>query len=95
LFNPDGEFIAQWKADFNMPCTLFIDKDDIVYVPELRHRVSILNIKGELLARWGGVESHEIGQFVAPHAAWTDSKGDLYIGEVLEGQRLQKFERIK
>jgi DNA-binding beta-propeller fold protein YncE len=94
LFTPDGEFITQWKSDFNMPCTLFIDKDDIVYVPELRHRVSILNIKGELLARWGGVESHEIGQFVAPHTAWTDSKGDLYIGEVLEGQRLQKFERI-
>lgn len=95
LFTLDGEFITQWKSDFNMPCTLYIDKDDIVYVPELRHRISILDINGNLLTRWGGVESHEIGQFVAPHTAWTDSKGDLYVGEVLEGQRIQKFERLK
>ncbi len=95
LFSPDGEFITQWRSDFNMPCTLYIDKDDIVYVPELRHRISILDINGNLLSRWGGVESHKIGQFVAPHTAWTDSKGDLYVGEVLEGQRIQKFERIR
>lgn len=95
IFTPDGEFIGQWKSDFNMPCTLFIDENDIVYVPELRYRLSILNLKGELLARWGGVESHETGMFVAPHCAYTDSCNDLYIGEVLEGQRLQKFERIR
>ena len=94
VFTPDGEFIGQWKSDFNMPCTLFIDENDIVYIPELRYRLSIINLKGELLARWGGVESHDPGMFVAPHIAYTDSHGDLYIGEVLEGQRIQKFERI-
>ena len=95
IFTPDGKFIKQWKSDFNMPCTLFIDDNDVVYVPELRYRLSILNLKGELLARWGGHENHSPGQFVAPHTAYTDSHGDLYVGEVLEGQRLQKFEIIK
>ncbi len=94
IFTSDGEFISQWKSDFNMPCTLFIDENDIVYVPELRYRMSILSLKGELLARWGGVESHDPGMFDAPHCAYTDSHGDLYVGEVLEGQRIQKFERI-
>jgi hypothetical protein len=32
--------------------------------------------------------------FIAPHGIWTDSHGDLYVGEVLEGQRLQKFKRL-
>jgi DNA-binding beta-propeller fold protein YncE len=94
IFTPDGKFINQWKSDFDMPCTLFIDENDIVYVPELRYRVSILNLKGEILARWGGVESHDPGMFVAPHCTYTDSYGDLYVGEVLEGQRIQKFEKI-
>ena len=55
--------------------------------------MSILNLDGELLARWGGEESRESGLFVAPHCAWTDSEGSLYVGEVLEGQRVQKFVR--
>jgi len=94
IFTPDGKFVNQWKSDFNMPCSLFIDKNDVVYVPELHHRVSILNLKGEILVRWGGVESHAPGMFFGPHTAYTDSQGDLYIGEVLEGQRIQKFAKI-
>ncbi len=93
IFTSGGKFINQWKADFNMPCTVFIDKDDNVYIPELRHRISIMNLKGELLARWGGVESNKPGEFVAPHTACVDSHGNLYVGEVLEGQRIQKFIR--
>jgi hypothetical protein len=29
------------------------------------------------------------------HGIWTDSVGDLYAAEVLEGARLQKFARVK
>lgn len=94
IFTPQAEFITQWMVDFGKPCTLFIDRDDIVYVPELFHRMSILNLNGELLARWGEEESHAPGQFFAAHTACTDSHGDLYVGEVLEGQRIQKFIRL-
>jgi len=45
------------------------------------------------MARWGGEKSMEPGLFTAPHCAWVDSRGDLYVGEVLEGQRIQKFIR--
>lgn len=96
IFTKEGKFIKQWP-DFreHLPCTLFIDKDDIIYVPELHQRVSILNMNGEVLARWGKDEpTHEPGFFVAPHTACTDSKGDLYVGEVLEGQRIQKFMKL-
>ncbi|MGQ9607770.1 MAG: peptidyl-alpha-hydroxyglycine alpha-amidating lyase family protein [bacterium] len=93
IFTSEGEFVNQWKTDFNMPCTVFIDKDDNVYIPELRHRISIMNLNGELIARWGGVENNKPGEFVAPHTACVDSYGNLYVGEVLEGQRIQKFIR--
>ncbi len=96
IFTPQAEFITQWP-DFreHKPCTLFIDDDDIVYVPELDQGVSILNIDGELLTRWGRDEkTDEPGYFFAAHTACTDSHGDLYVGEVLEGQRIQKFVRL-
>jgi DNA-binding beta-propeller fold protein YncE len=96
IFTSQGEFIHQW-TDFreHKPCTLFIDKNDIIYVPELHQRMSILNMDGEALARWGKDDpTHEPGYFFAPHTACTDSRGDLYVGEVLEGQRIQKFVRI-
>jgi hypothetical protein len=41
----------------------------------------------------GGEESREPGGFVAPHGVWLDSRGDIYVGEVLAGQRVQKFAR--
>jgi len=93
VFTTEGEFITQWTG-FRQPCTLFIDKDNNVYVPELQHRVSILNLSGEIQTRWGDEPSHENGKFVAPHTACTDSHGSLYIGEVLEGKRIQKFVKI-
>ena len=69
--------------------------DDIVYVPELHQGLSILNIDGELLTRWGRDEpTDEPGYFFAAHTACVDSHGDLYVGEVLDGQRLQKFVRL-
>jgi DNA-binding beta-propeller fold protein YncE len=92
IFTSHGEYIDQWTG-FRQPCTVFMDRENNVYVPELQGRMSILDINGELLARWGGKRSHAPGQFFGPHCAWVDSHGDLYIGEVLEGQRIQKFVR--
>lgn len=92
LFTPEGEFLGEWPG-FRQPNDVYIDRDGLVYIPELQHRVSILNRQGEVLARLGGAESAAPGEFIAPHTTYTDSRGDLYVGEVLEGQRLQKFRR--
>ena len=70
-------------------------------------RVSIFDAQARLLARFGGGEHPcESGDFFAPHDIRLDSRGSLYISEVVwsangrkfpEGDRyhtLQKFERI-
>jgi DNA-binding beta-propeller fold protein YncE len=46
-------------------------------------RVSVLNLEGKSLARLGGPEGCAPGSFWAPHAVCTDSRGDLYVGEVV------------
>jgi len=94
IFTPDGEYLTEWTG-FRQPCSVYIDNEGLVYVPELQARFSILDMEGKVLARWGGEKSREPGLFVAPHCAWVDSNRDLYVGETLEGSRIQKFERIK
>ena len=46
-----------------------------------------------MMSQWGGESSHEPGQFVAPHCVAIDSLGDIYVGEVMTGMRMQKFIR--
>lgn len=92
VFSPDGGHLDTWPG-FLQPCKIFIDKDDVMYVAELGARVSVLDLKGNVLGRSGGERSHAPGEFWAPHGIWTDSGGDIYVAEVLEGARLQKFAR--
>lgn len=47
-------------------------------------RVSIFDREGRLKARWGGGNDPcAAGDFFAPHDIWADSRGDLYVGEVV------------
>ena len=55
IFTTEGEYISQ-LTDFSYPSDFFM-RDDIVYVAEVGGRMSILNLKGELLSRWGGEKS--------------------------------------
>ena len=70
-------------------------------------RVSIFDPGGELIARWGGGENPTApGDFYAPHDITIDSRGDLYVSEVVWSagakrglvdptcHSLQKFTRV-
>ena len=86
IFSPDGEYLSQWTG-LARPCDIYIDAGDVVFVPELDAFMSILSIEGELLSRWAGPTG------AGAHAIWLDSRGDLYINQHLEGQRLLKYRR--
>ena len=74
---------------------IFITSDDTVFVTEAPKRVSIFDLKGRLLARWGE-DGPAPGQFADhPHSIWVDDEGSLYIGEVATlHDRVQKFRRV-
>ena len=97
IFDGNGRYESQWNnlhrpsAFHMMPgrCPLCFAGEIAPYLPvnrdtpNLGPRISILQ-DGKLVGR---LNSHEgpgtgLGQFVSPHAIATDSRGDLYVGEV-------------
>ena len=96
VFTPGGNYRDTWTG-FIQPAKIFVDAHDIMYVAELQGRISIVDLKGKVLARWGGPSPEERkaepGKFFAPHGIWADKHGDLYVSEVLTAQRIQKFVR--
>lgn len=79
--------------------------------PNLGARVSILDQKSNLIARLDRGEGPGVGagQFISPHSIAFDSRGDMYVGEVVATdwrevfpdqptprtlRRFQKFERV-
>jgi len=93
IFTPDGDYITEWTG-LDMPCTAFIDKEGLVYVPGVKRRFDIFDPEGKVLLSWSEDKGNSPVQFVGPHCVCTDSKGDLYIGEVFDGARLFKFARV-
>ena len=103
IFDLEGRFLTEWVG-LRRPNTVHFDPDaDVVYVAELAHRVSIFaldpaNLTGELVSQWGGQPSEAPGYFRGgPHGLWSDSRGDLYMGEVELGEvgRIHKFARVR
>jgi DNA-binding beta-propeller fold protein YncE len=120
IFDARGRYQGQLN-NLHRPCGLAADRRDggRLYVgelpthlavnrevPNLGARVSVLTLKGDLVARIGGrFAGEQPGEFVAPHGCAVDSRGDLYVAEVSwtaqgrdetpprEIRSLQKFER--
>ena len=92
LFDRDGAFLEEW-TDVARPQNILFGRDDVLYVTEVPQRVSIFNLDGDLLGRWGEAGDAP-GQFRdSPHGLAVDSHGDLYIAEVTGRARFQKFAR--
>lgn len=93
IFNDRGEFQTEWTG-LLAPNDLFLTRDDTLVVAEGGQRISVLNRDGKVLARWGEKGSNP-GQFSdSPHGIWVDSRGDLYVSEVIAENRFQKFARV-
>ena len=91
IFDSEGNYLEQWQ-DLARPCDIYIDDDLAVYVPELDGFMSILDINGNVLARWGSPSDAGWGN--GAHAVWVDSHGDIYVNQNLEGQRLIKYRHV-
>ncbi|MFQ5880361.1 MAG: peptidyl-alpha-hydroxyglycine alpha-amidating lyase family protein, partial [Dehalococcoidia bacterium] len=93
VFNAKGQLQAIWQ-NIHRPDGICMDGEGNFYIgelgpipglddcPGLGHRLSIYNLDGKLLTRFGDPEEGEgPGQFIAPHGVAVDSRGDLYVGE--------------
>lgn len=99
LFDGDGTFRAEW-TDVARPCQVFVRDERVYVAelgfragiwPGTSYpagatggRLSIFDLGGKLLARWGGGNDPcAAGDFFAPHDLCVDSRGDIYVGEVV------------
>ena len=96
IFDGQGRYQGQWN-NLHRPCGLFADRPGGLFfvgelgsgmpvtekTPNLGPRVSVLDAKGQRVARFGGQFASETpGEFIAPHGLVVDSRGDVYVGEV-------------
>ena len=99
VFDGNGRYETQWN-NMHRPCGLYCcrGKKQLQFiigelgpsmpvnrnVPNVGPRISIVDAKGNTLARLGGEAGPglETGKFIAPHGLAVDSRGDIYVGEV-------------
>ncbi len=93
IFDDQGTFITMWN-NIHRPDSMVLWGEHI-YVGELNgmggvddapglgHRVSIFDLKGNLVSQFGDKNEGEgPGQFIAPHGISVDSQGSIYAAEV-------------
>ena len=90
IFDADGKYLDEWGG-LARPCDIYIDQDDVLYVPELDGFMTILSIDGDVIATWGS--PLDAGWGNGAHAVWVDSHGDIYVNQNVEGHRLVKYLR--
>jgi DNA-binding beta-propeller fold protein YncE len=107
IFTPDGQFVEE-KTGLRRPNGMWVDRAGYMYVAELDQRVTIMDPQDNVIGYVGGhgaddlvgpeVEraypAREPGTLLKPHCIWGDSQGSLYVAEVEDGARIQKFERV-
>jgi len=116
-FTLDGEFLNEWMDVrrptylFGHDGTIYVTELGFlaglfpgVSTPKDRDpdaRVTLRSSEGSVVSGWGGKNGCESGSFFAPHAICADSRGDVYVGEVVSAAHaprgchpLQKFVRI-
>ena len=91
LFDRAGAYLGEWP-NLENPMQIYV-RDDVLYMAESNQRVSIMTLDGDVLARWGS-KGTAPDQFTnAPHSIWADSRGNVYVTEVVDHNKLQKYTR--
>lgn len=100
IFDEDGEYLSEIKNEsIGRPWAIRFDDQENLFVVDGgdqnqffsdRARILKLDSNGNILASFGSY-GEESGQFIWPHTIAIGINGELYIGEVATGMRIQKF----
>ena len=109
IFDTQGTFVTMWN-NIHRPDSMVLWGEHI-YVGELNgmggvddapglgHRVSIFDLKGNLVSQFGDKNEGEgPGQFIAPHGIAVDSEGSIYVAEVsytIRGQHMSPAKELR
>jgi DNA-binding beta-propeller fold protein YncE len=97
VFDVDGKFLRGWKtpeAEFGRPTGMFVDQQQRLLVADTHyHRVLVYELDGNWLREQtiGGVTGTTPGSFAFVTDVVRDSKGNFYVGDYGDADRIQKF----
>ena len=104
IFDMDGVY-KETLTGFGLPAN--VDTwQNLMLVPELKARLSLLNEKNEVVARLGNSATATVenlrgkpdawvdGEFVHPHDACFAANGDIFVAEWVATGRVTKLERV-
>jgi hypothetical protein len=106
VYSGEGKFLRVFGADFLTSPDGFAFAGELVVVPELKARVTLLDKNDNHLATLGDNEPISSakgwpnetpvapGKFNSPHGAGTDAAGNIYVVEWRVGGRVTKLEKI-
>ncbi|MBM3265708.1 MAG: hypothetical protein FJY97_20120 [candidate division Zixibacteria bacterium] len=98
IFDGDGKPVAIWN-EIHYPCDVALGRDGHLYFAEVggvfmgraktanldapHARITIRTMDGAILAEWAEQDHLGAGRFFCPHGIAVDSRGDIYVGEVI------------
>ena len=92
----DGSFLTDWRTpawEQGKPVGITVGPDGNVYVPDTHyHRVLVYSPDGKLLRQWGQRGTGP-GEFIYPTDIAFDSKGDIFVSEYGDNDRVQVFDQ--
>ena len=69
---------GEGNGELNSPSGISTDSDNVVYVTEGNHRVSVFTCEGKFLTSFG-TKGSEPGQFDEPYGIAVDKNGVVYV----------------
>ena len=103
-FTLAGQHINFVTDEMHAPCH-FHTRGDVMVLPDLESRVTLLDKNNQLIVHlgqgpgYGGLrdktrDHFTPGQFVAPHSAYFDAEGNIFVVEWVEVGRVTKLRKI-
>ena len=102
-FSLDGHHLGFITNELRSPCH-FDQRGNLLLVPDLEARVTLLNEKNELVAHLGDGANFALrdkprdqfipGKFIAPHSACFDKDGNIFVVEWVEVGRVTKLRKV-
>jgi ABC-type Fe3+ transport system permease subunit len=93
-FSPEGKYLLEWQMpqiEKGKPKGMCRDRaGDIVLVEPHYSRVNFFSPDGKLVAQFGD-KGTNVGRLGMPRAAVVNSRGELYVCEYTDSERVQRF----
>ena len=102
VFQRDGTFIDEFimaprtrdfGSAFDVDFSPDPDQQYLYNIDGMNAKIWVINRSDLSIVNTIGFGGHQAGGFTAAHSLAVDSNGHIYVGETLEGKRVQRFVR--